>query len=151
MTPKVLNGPGWQLGISSGIDAARSARAVAAMRADWPRYVPHILENMFAPGSGGTWREYACAEIAKNDGAVMAAVWESLATQDFRAFLPAIGVPTLIAHGAQSRIYREDVARYQAAAIPGARLVRFAASGHSPHLEEPERFTEMVRSFCRHP
>ncbi len=149
MTPKVLNDADWHLGVRSGIDAARSARAVAAMRADWPRYAPHVVENMFAPGGGGSWRGYACAEIAKNDGALMASAWESLTAQDFRAFLPAIAVPTLIAYGGKSRIYAEDVARYQAAAIPGARIVRFDASGHSPHLEEAERFTEMLRDFCR--
>lgn len=151
MTPKVLNCSDWRLGVSSGIDAARSARALAAMRSDWPRYVPHVVENMFASGGGGDWRGFACAEIAKNDGAVMAAAWESLAAQDFRSFLPAIAMPTVIAHGARSRIYSPDVARYQAAAIPDARVVRFEMSGHSPHLEEAERFTEMLRDFCRHP
>jgi pimeloyl-ACP methyl ester carboxylesterase len=151
MTPKVLNNADWYLGIRSGLDAARSARAVAAMRADWPRYVPHVVDNMFATGGGEAWRDYASAEIAKNDPALMAIAWQSLTAQDFRAFLPQIAVPALIAYGALSRIYVEDVARYQSGAIPDARIVRFEASGHSPHLEEPQRFAATLRDFCRHP
>jgi len=152
MSPKVLNDAAWRLGIRSGLDAARSARAVAAMRRDWRGYAPHIAANMFAEGAApGPWQAYAEAEIAKNDGAVMALLWESLAAQDFRDFLPRLAVPTAIAYGGKSRIYAEDVARYQAAVIPDARLVPFARSGHSPFLEEGPAFTEMVRALCRCP
>jgi hypothetical protein len=31
--------------------------------------------------------------------------------------------------------------------IPGAKLVLFEESAHSPHLEEPERFNEVIGEF----
>lgn len=153
MAPKVLNDQAWSLGIRSGLDEGRSERAVRAMQADWPSYAPHIAENMFADGSPApeAARSLAFAEIAAADPAAMVAMWRSLCTQDFRPVLPQITVPVTIAYGALSRLYCEEAARYQAERIPESRLVRFARSGHSPHLEEPEAFTQLVRSLCPNP
>lgn len=148
MTPKVLNDAAWRLGLRSRLDAERSARLTDAMRRDWASQVPHIAENMFAEGAPNrALRAYSEGEIARNDGSVMAAMWESLIAQDFRPLLPALRIPTVIAYGALSRIYSEEVARYQADAIPGARLVRFYRSGHSPHLEEAAAFSRMMREL----
>jgi pimeloyl-[acyl-carrier protein] methyl ester esterase len=153
MTPKVLNDDGWSLGIRTGLDGLRSERAVSAMQADWRTYAPPIVDNMFADRNSVSeaTRTFALAEIAANDPTAMVAMWRSLCAQDFRALLPTIALPVTIAHGALSRLYAEETARYQAEHIPGSRVVRFARSGHSPHLEEPEAFIELVRSLCPHP
>jgi pimeloyl-ACP methyl ester carboxylesterase len=44
------------------------------------------------------------------------------------------------------RRFRAD-AETIAAGITGARLVLFEMSGHSPHLEEPEKFQNVVTEF----
>ncbi len=42
-----------------------------------------------------------------------------------------------------------SVARQFEQAIPDARLVVIPGAGHVSNLEQPERFNEAVREFCR--
>lgn len=150
MTAKILNDEGWKLGISGGFDAARNALALRLMRTDWSAYAAALTRNMFADGIAPKDPAIAAllADIRRDDPAAMTAMWTSLAAQDFRPQLATLTVPTVIAHGAKSRIYGADVARFQADAIPDARIETFAASGHSPHLEEPDAFAAMLRRFA---
>ena len=78
----------------------------------------------------------------------MAALWASLAEADAREILPTLGCPTLVMKGAKSRLYPPETASYIADHAPGADLVRFERSGHSPHLEEPERFVDVLRNWA---
>jgi pimeloyl-ACP methyl ester carboxylesterase len=65
-----------------------------------------------------------------------------------RALLERIAHPTLVVHGAQSRLYGEDTADHLVAALPDARAVRFDRSGHAPHLEQPELFNATLTDFA---
>lgn len=149
MTPKVLNDAGWSLGTRDGLDAARNARVVAAMPTSWPRYAERVARTIFAEGreppEGLT--DWVRQEAARCDPAAMAAMWRSLVAQDFRALLPRLDLPCLVVSGARSQLYREEVAAWQVAALPTARLARFEASGHAPHLEEPEAFNAVLGGF----
>ncbi len=68
---------------------------------------------------------------------------------DLRDRLHEIGVPTLIVVGRHDWITPVEASEEMAAGIPGAELVIFENSGHSPQLEENERFIEVVRDFLR--
>ena len=74
--------------------------------------------------------------------------WASLVRQDVRTLLERIQHPTLVVHGAQSRLYGEDTADHLVAALPHARAVRFERSGHAPHLEQPELFNQSLTDFA---
>jgi proline iminopeptidase len=66
---------------------------------------------------------------------------------DLVARLPEIACPVLVTVGRHD--WRTPVAASQVIAdgIPNAELVIFEHSGHSPQLEEPERFQAVVRDF----
>ncbi|MFC7625589.1 alpha/beta fold hydrolase [Microlunatus sp. GCM10028923] len=68
---------------------------------------------------------------------------------DLTGRLAEIGCPTLVVVGRHD--WRTPVPASQAIAdgIDGAELVIFEESGHSPQLEEPERFQAVVRDFLR--
>ena len=57
---------------------------------------------------------------------------------DSRPHLPAIRAKTLVAVGEDDVMTPPYLAEEMASAIPGARLVRFADSGHLPSMEVPE-------------
>ncbi|MFM7778946.1 MAG: alpha/beta fold hydrolase [Alphaproteobacteria bacterium] len=57
---------------------------------------------------------------------------------DSRPHLPAIRAKTLVAVGEDDVMTPPHLAEEMAAAIPGARLIRFAGSGHLPSMEVPE-------------
>jgi 2-succinyl-6-hydroxy-2,4-cyclohexadiene-1-carboxylate synthase len=62
---------------------------------------------------------------------------------DWWPHLARLAVPTLLVVGADDAKY-VAINRRMAAALPAARLVTVPESGHTPHLEQPERFTATV-------
>ena len=158
MTARVLNDSEWDLGLSAEACEARSA----AIRDDFERFAVDAGQGIFAqpvgngPGAAcGVARDklramadWASFEFARNDPAKIASVWASLVRQDVRALLERISHPTLVVHGAQSRLYGEDTADHLVAALPDARAVRFERSGHAPHLEQPELFNATLSDFA---
>jgi pimeloyl-[acyl-carrier protein] methyl ester esterase len=144
MGPRLVNGPGWSLGL---LDQA-SARA--ALHGDWARQAPAIARSMFAPGASRAAVARAEAWVRDNDGATMAALWQELLALDARADLAALGpLPLTAAYGARSRVYPAATADWVARAVPRGRTHRFPRSGHSPHLEEPEAFAALVAQTAR--
>jgi pimeloyl-[acyl-carrier protein] methyl ester esterase len=147
MTARVRNDEEWDLGLSPEACEARSI----AIRDDYEAFALSAGQAIFAqPVAAGhrALADWAAQEFARNDAGAMAAVWQSLIRQDVRALLERIQHPTLIVHGAQSSLYGDDTADHLVAALPRARAVRFEASGHAPHLEEPELFNATLRDFA---
>ena len=68
---------------------------------------------------------------------------------DLRAALPSLRVPVLVTVGRHDWITPVAASEEIAGLVPGARLVVFEESGHSPHTEEPERFDATVLGFLR--
>lgn len=157
MSPRILNGPDWQLGLKGSqpnhpFSSGLSSRGWTAMRHHWRACTPRIARRIFAGGREAERADllrWAEAEIANADGHVMAGLWASMIAQDYRADLPRIQTPTLVAHGALSQLYAPETASFLAAHLPRAQTRAFGRSGHAPHLEEPEAFNRMVAEFAR--
>ena len=65
-----------------------------------------------------------------------------------RDFLPEIaGMPALVVWGTRDRMIPAWHAVLAHRSIPGCRVELFEGAGHFPHLDEPERFAEVVREF----
>ena len=145
MTARVRNDAGWDLGLSPEACEARSA----AIRDDFAGFAANAGQGIFAqPEAQKGMADWASLEFARNDAGAIGSVWASLVRQDVRALLQKIEHPTLIVHGARSRLYGDDTADHLVAALPDARAVRFEGSGHAPHLEEPLLFNQILRDFA---
>lgn len=66
---------------------------------------------------------------------------------DLKPLLPSIKVPTLIVVGRHDWITPVACSETIHRLIPNSRLEIFENSGHSPQLEEPEKFQALVREF----
>jgi sigma-B regulation protein RsbQ len=66
---------------------------------------------------------------------------------DNRADLPAVKIPTLILQCSQDAIAPEPVGRYVEKQIAGSRFVQLRASGHCPHLSDPEETISAIKAF----
>jgi pimeloyl-ACP methyl ester carboxylesterase len=65
-----------------------------------------------------------------------------------RDFLPELsGVPTLVVWGTRDRMIPAWHATMAHSAIPGCRVELFEGAGHFPHLDEPDRFADVLRDF----
>ena len=58
-----------------------------------------------------------------------------------------IEIPTLVVWGTRDRMIPALHATTAHEAIAGSRVVLFDGAGHFPHLDEPERFAEVLRDF----
>jgi len=63
------------------------------------------------------------------------------------ADLKGLRVPTLVLQGGRDTIVSEAMARATARSIPGARLELWPEAGHSPQIEQPERFNARLAEF----
>ena len=89
------------------------------------------------------------AQLYRQNAALARVAWNPyLYNPLLRRRLPRITAPTLLCWGEHDRVAPLVCARAWAQAIPGARLVTFAGSGHVPHLEEPETVATRVIEFC---
>jgi pimeloyl-[acyl-carrier protein] methyl ester esterase len=147
MTPCVLNGGGWTLGLDREHVEARQQ----AIAEDFPAFAAAAGAAIFAqPLDGRTeaMARWAADEFVRADARAVGALWNSLVEDDFRPALRRIAQPTLVVHGAHSHLYGADTADHIVAALPNARGLLFERSGHSPHLEQPERFNRALRDFA---
>jgi 3-oxoadipate enol-lactonase len=75
-----------------------------------------------------------------------AMVTEMLSQEDRLDALRSLSVPTLVLVGEQDRPL-VGASKRMAEAIPGARLAIIPDAGHSPQVEAPEAWAEVVRGF----
>lgn len=95
-------------------------------------------QRNLAAGGGdvGTFSQKVCTEVMLD--AMKLDLYPALAKLD---------VPTLVVNGRFDANVAPTVAYKISKTIPGARLVYFERSGHSPQVEEPEKFALEVERF----
>lgn len=153
MTVRIINDADWPFGIRNGFDTAQSEAAVQAMRNDWPSYAQGTLPRLFARAVPPDRKllDWAAGEIAANDGRAMAALWQSMAEQDFRWLLPQLKLPVLLLHGGDSQLYELAVHKWMAQQIPNVQRLCLERAGHAPHLESPVAFNAALTTFAASP
>lgn len=152
MAPRLTNDATWPHGLGGGYSVDDIASTITELKADWPAYVARFASRMFAPGARDTRAElvdWASAEMAKADETAMAAYWESMARQDFRAALARITQPMLVIHGGESQVYPDGATAFVAHTAPNAERVVVANAGHVPHLEAADLFFNHIETFAR--
>lgn len=118
-------------------DAVRRRLGAFGVRA------PHVEEE---------WRGYASLTdpetrqaFVKTLRAVIDLGGQSVSAHD-RLYLAEL-LPTLIVWGEKDHIIPVEHAHTAHEAMPGSELVVFEHSGHFPHVEEPQRFVDVLTSF----
>ena len=70
-------------------------------------------------------------------------------SEDHRPDLGRVTRPALVQWGTHGRIGPDPMPKETAAALPGARLLRYENSGHAPFWDEPQRFNTDLEAFIR--
>jgi pimeloyl-ACP methyl ester carboxylesterase len=141
---------GWKGSLPEEERRARVEGLRLALEAPPERFDP-ALPGLFASGPP---RQYISLleEIAADVRRETLRGMLSMVDVDLRKLLPEIEVPTLLIWGDQDARSPLRVARQFQQGIPGATLVVIPRAGHMSNLEQPERFNQAVRTFCRaHP
>jgi pimeloyl-ACP methyl ester carboxylesterase len=105
-----------------------------------------------APAIAEIWRAYVSltdaesrASFVRTLRAVIDPGGQSVSAHD-RLYLAA-NMPTLIVWGARDPVIPVEHAHAAQQAMPGSRLEIFDESGHFPHIEEADRFIEVLTDF----
>jgi pimeloyl-ACP methyl ester carboxylesterase len=139
---------GWKGSLPEEELRARIAHAEATFEA--PReHFDATLPGLFSadpPEEAVAALEEMAAEVRPES---MRTALTAMAQADQRDLLPGIAVPTLLVWGEQDARSPLSVARQLEEAIPDTTLVVIPDAGHVSNLEQPERFNDAVRDFCR--
>jgi pimeloyl-ACP methyl ester carboxylesterase len=151
MVPRVLNGGSWEHGLRAGTHLYDIDIDLSKMHDDWRAFTHAYVPMVFACGKAIERRELIedmLDLVGDNDLESMTNLWRALVHADFVDTVQRLKVPTLITYGALSQIYAEEAAAWMNEHIPNSRRARFAESGHAPHLEEPQRFNQVLAEFA---
>ena len=93
--------------------------------------------------------DYTAADIVRTVrgvSATQAALLREIANIDLVRTLPRVDVPVVIAQGRHDRVAPGDAAERYAGCLqaPTKHLVWFEHSAHTPHLEEPDKFRDLL-------
>lgn len=150
MVPRILNDDGWSFGLREGRDHHAFDREIELIRSDWPAYVDLLAPRLVSPGADTPAPELLArikAAAIANHPPSMAKLWELLVEQDFRSLLPKLTFPTLVITGGRSALYSVASGEWVAGQIPSARFEIFEGGGHAPHLDQPQRFNQLLADF----
>ncbi|MCP5099722.1 MAG: alpha/beta hydrolase, partial [Chloroflexi bacterium] len=139
MTPKAMNCADWQLGIRDGYNEDNGKATLESICRDWHahcQYFPFALLNTDAESSLAEW---IIDEVHDNSADVMASLWQSLISKDYRELLPNIAIPSIIIAGGDSPLYELATAEYLITQLPDARLKVLAGCGHGPPMQQPQQ------------
>jgi pimeloyl-[acyl-carrier protein] methyl ester esterase len=146
MSPRVLNGSDWSLGLRGPYSRAQVEGTLRTIATDWAGHCHRFLDRILAPGAA---LPLGLGEDAlSREPATMARLWQSLCQLDARATVSGLREPHLLIRGAESQLYDLATQDDLATRLPQAEALSFSQSGHAPHIEQPEAFNDAVAAFC---
>lgn len=108
---------------------------------------PVIMKNEARPELGEELSQRFCSmdpDIARR--------WaRSIFLADHRDLLPRVPVPSLILQCADDALAPIAVGRFMQATMPGSRLREMRATGHCPHMSEPEETLALLDEYLGSP
>lgn len=136
-----------------GFDPAKFDRMTAEMLDDRAKFFRTYARGLYGVGPlshpvssetiDWTWRMSMQASLK-----ALVAAREAFGRTDFRPYLPAFTVPTLIVHGTgDSDAPIDATARAAAAAIPGARLIEYEGAPHGLPITHADRLLADLLAF----
>jgi sigma-B regulation protein RsbQ len=110
----------------------------------WANFLaPNVMKNPERPELAAELTESFCS----TDPAVARQFAEVTFFSDSRADLGKVRVPTLLLQCSDDLIAPLEVGDYLHRHIPGSTLVVLKATGHCPHLSEPEETIGVIKEF----
>jgi pimeloyl-ACP methyl ester carboxylesterase len=93
--------------------------------------------------------DYSAADVVRTVRgitATQAALLPDLASMDLTRSLPRLDVPIVIVQGRHDQVAPGESAQQYASSLqaPGKQLIWFETSAHTPHLEEPAKFRDVL-------
>lgn len=146
-TPRFVNGPDWQSGVSSEVFNLFASQAAADYHDTMTRFLG--LQAFGGESSRVLMRELRERFFARPvpHSAVLQGALRILLESDLRSELPDLRQPTLLIHGNRDTLAPVDASRWMAAHLPHARLRVIEGASHAPFLSHPTTFMSEALQF----
>jgi pimeloyl-ACP methyl ester esterase len=118
----------------------RTTEMKKAIDDDFRAFVRTFALALFKDGASSPLFAWAVGQMQKTPAHAASACLDMILAADQRPKLKKLKVPTAVLHGKHDTLFALDEAQAMAKQIPGAELVVFEESAHSPHLEETDAF-----------
>jgi pimeloyl-ACP methyl ester carboxylesterase len=127
------------------VAAARLARAL------FGRVVlrTQLAEMMPSADLAGIGFEQLLDDAARMSPETVVSFYRALDEWNAEARLSALRVPTLVLWGEKDEVVPRSALERTVGLLPRGRLEIWPGVGHSPQLERPERFVQLVADFAR--
>jgi pimeloyl-ACP methyl ester carboxylesterase len=136
------------LGIKVGTREERSIADIFAVSSwEWPQLFYHDPEKGRVDFS--IYSEDELTGIARSREALALFGWKPyMHNVALKRWLHRIDIPTLVVWGRHDKVVSTEYGASYCAEIPQARMEIIERGGHFPHIERPDEFVKLVKSFC---
>lgn len=146
-SPCQFRHPNWRGAHAQSFDQASNAVMLAQMEADPAAFDRQNLASCTRRPMDDAERDRLLVEMALAPVEARAAVMNDHTVRDWRPLLPRLDVPALVMVAEKDGVFPDGGPEWAGEAMPRARTVRFAESGHMIFRDEPDRFVATVRDF----
>ncbi|MFD1511669.1 alpha/beta fold hydrolase [Halomarina rubra] len=140
--------PGFDDGEGATYDPERLLAIHEAIQRDHLAFVERAFGDLFATPPSEDVRRRLFDEESRCPPLVKSAIVLDATLRDYRETLRGVDVPMLVCAGADETWRTVASVERVAALVPDSRFELFAGSGHCLTVEEPERFTAVLRAFA---
>ncbi len=107
------------------------------------------LSRLMEPGRiGGDFRALVDDAVRMSLNAAVGHI-ETLNCLDVRDVIDQLDLPVLIIGGRDDHLISPEALQQAAEKFPNGRLIMWPRMGHTPHLEQPERFNRILLKFTQ--
>ena len=146
-SPKFHNTDDWSHGLLGEFSGEAATELATNLESNRPAAAKPFIEAMFTEPPDSDTVDEMYAQTTKTPTNITTDIFLDMTYSDLRPVLDMIDIPILLLYGSQSKIFPTDVGAWLEDAIPDARHVPFAESGHCPFWEEPEKFNGEIAAF----
>ena len=122
-------------------------RNLARLQVDHPQVVHDFIRAIFTREVGEPTLDFVERIALDVPAWVSYDEWDGLARVDLRDALPQIDAPILVIHGQEDPRIDQRSAEWTAAHAKEARLELMAGCGHTPFIEDKDRFNEILADW----
>lgn len=134
--------------VGTGCRLPVSEKVLTGLDTDCDNTLEKIVRYCFSKSVAPDLLESARAQMRKTPPEIVRADFRACSVFNLCDQIRDIKLPTLVICGEKDIMIPPDLSRQLAASIPHARLEIIPQGSHMVMLERPERFNEILRSFC---
>jgi pimeloyl-ACP methyl ester carboxylesterase len=130
-------------------NSIRSAIRLSERLGTYRSVMERALSHMIKPDrAGGDFKVLVDDAVRMSRDAVVGHV-ETLSGWDVRDAIGRLNLPVLIIGGRNDQLIAPEALQDTAEKFPDGRLILWPGMGHTPQLEQPERFNRILSAFTR--